>query len=390
MKSTFFKGFAIAGLIAVGGLVLAGEGRAQEIKLGQTMPYSGTGSAWATIGRAHGAYFDMLNAKGGINGHKVKLISLDDSYSPPKTVEQTRKLVEQEQILAIFGSLGTGGLVATKEYLVGKGVPQLFLSIGSDIWGTPEARKLGTLFAPLRHTETDAYARYIMAKRPNAVIGVLSQNDDFGRELVKALKISLKDKASQIVKEVTYEATDATVDSQIIALKSAGVDTFVNFANPKFSIQAIRKASDIQWKPEHILFSFSALIDGVFKPAGLDKSTGIVTATYMKDPKDPIWANDTGVKDYLDFMKTYYPSGDPNGMMNAMGYTAAQMVTQALLRAGNDLSRENIAKQAKSIPEMQLPMILPGIKFGTKADSLTGLNDMKLQRFDGTRWVLMD
>lgn len=379
------------GAVALGMTLIAPAGAQtpQEIKLGQTMPYSGTGSAWATIGRAHAAYFEMLNSKGGINGRKVKLVSLDDSYSPPKTVEQTRKLVEQERVLAIFGSLGTGGLVATKDYLVGKGVPQMFLSIGNNIWG-PEADKLGTLFAPLRHTETDVYARFIAKTRPNAKIGILSQNDDFGRELVKAMKASLADKTSLVVKEVTYEATDATVDSQIIALKSAGVDTFINFANPKFTIQAIRKAADIDWKPEHILFSFSALIDGVFKPAGLDKSAGIVTATYMKDPKDPLWVNDQGVKDYLEFMKTYYPSGDPNDLMNTMGYTAGMMVTQALTRAGEDLSRENIAKQAKNIPEMQLPMVLPGIKFGTKPDSVTGFNDMKLQRFDGTRWVLLD
>jgi ABC-type branched-subunit amino acid transport system substrate-binding protein len=370
-------------------LAISPSAAQQEIKLGQTMPYSGTGSAWGTIGRAHSAYFDMLNAKGGINGRKVKLVSLDDGYSPPKTVEQTRKLVEQERVVAIFGSLGTGGLVATKDYLIGRGVPQLFLSIGNNIWG-PEADKIGTLFAPLRHTETDVYARYIAVKRPDAKIGILSQNDDFGRELVKAMKLSLKDNATKIVKEVTYEATDATVDSQIIALKTAGVDTFINFANPKFTIQAIRKASDIEWKPEHILFSFSALIDGVFKPAGLDKSAGIVTATYMKDPKDPLWANDQGVKDYLDFMKTYYPSGDPNDLMNSMGYTAGMMVTQALQRAGDDLSRDNIAKQAKSIPEMQLPMVLPGIKFSTRPDSVTGLHDMKLQRFDGARWALMD
>jgi branched-chain amino acid transport system substrate-binding protein len=362
----------------------------QEIKLGQTMPFSGTGSAWSTIGRAHAAYFEMLNAKGGINGRKVRLISLDDSYSPPKTVEQTRKLVEQERVLAIFGSLGTGGLVATKDYLVGKGVPQMFLSIGNNIWGPGEAAKLGTLFAPLRNTETDVYARYIIARHPAGKIAVLSQNDDFGRELVKALRASLGDKASMIVKEVTYEATDATVDSQIIALKSAGADVFVNFANPKFAIQAIRKAGDIQWKPEHILFSFSALIDGVFKPAGIEKSTGIITATYMKDPKDPIWANDPAVKDYLDFMKTYYPNGDPNDLMNTMGYTAGQMVTQALILAGDDLSRENLAKQAKNIAPMQLPMVLPGIKFSTRADSVTGLHDMKLQRFDGQHWVLMD
>ena len=377
------------------GLVLAAASTAPaqqpaEIRLGQTMPYSGTGSAWATIGRSHEAFFRMLNANGGINGHKIVLVSLDDSYAPPKTVEQTRKLVEQDKVLAIFGSLGTGGLVATKSYLVGKGVPQLFLSIGSDIWGEPEAAKLGTLFAPLRQTETDAYARYLREKHSAAKIGILSQNDDFGRELVKAMKLSLGPMAASVVKEVTYEATDATVDSQIIALKSAGADTFINFANPKFTIQSIRKASDIQWKPEHILFSFSALVDTVLKPAGLDKAAGIVTATYMKDPKDPIWADDAGVKDYLAFMKTFYPNGDPNDMMNTMGYTSAQMVSQALKQAGDDLSRENIAKQAKNISPMQLPLILPGISFGTSPESVTGLHDMKLQRFDGSRWVLLD
>jgi branched-chain amino acid transport system substrate-binding protein len=280
----------------------------QEIRLGQTMPYSGTGSAWATIGRAHGAYFDMLNAKGGINGRKVKLISLDDSYSPPKTVEQTRKLVEQERVLAIFGSLGTGGLVATKDYLVAKGVPQLFLSIGNNIWGAG-ADNLGTLFAPLRNTETDVYARYIAKNRPNAKIGILSQNDDFGRELVKAMKTSLGDKASQIVKEVTYESTDPTVDSQIIALKSAGVDTFINFANPKFAIQAIRKAADIGWKPEHLLFSFSALIDGVFKPAGFDKASGIITATYIERSEGSTLGERSGGQGLSRFHEDVLPLG---------------------------------------------------------------------------------
>ena len=382
---------ALAGALAAsfGTACGAGAQAPSEIKLGQTMPYSGPAAAWATIGRAHRAYFEMINAKGGINGRKVQLVSLDDGGAPPKTVEQTRKLIEQEKVLAIFGTLGTAGLAATKDYLVGRGVPQLFLSIGNNLWGDADAAKWSTVFAPLRETETDAYVRYIREKRPDAKIGVLSQNDEFGRELVKALKHSLGDKAGQVIKEVTYEVTDPTVDSQIIQLKSAGVDTFVDFAGPKFAIQSIRKAADIGWKPDHLLFSFSALIDGVFKPAGLDKATGIITATYMKDPKDPGMASDAGVKEYLEFMRTYYPEGDPNDMMNSMGYTEGQMVTQTLLQAGSDLSRENIARQAKNISEMSLPMMIDGIKFTTRPDSVTGIRDLHLPRFDGTRWIPM-
>lgn len=387
---TALKALSFAGAL-VSALPLASlpAHAADEIKLGQTMPYSGAGSAWATIGRAQSAYFDMLNANGGINGHKVVLLSLDDAYAPPKTVEQTRRLVERDGVQAIFGSMNTGGLMATKDYLAAKKIPQLFVSIGANIWKDDPAR-LGTIFAPLRQTETNAYANQIIGTKPDARVGVLYQNDEFGRELAHVFRISMGDKASLIVKEVSYETTDATVDSQIIDLMSNKVDVFVNFANPKFAMQAIRKSSELGWKPQQYLFSFSALVDSVLAPAGLDASTGIVTATYMKDPSDPAWADDQGVKDYLAFMKTYYPQGDANNMMNTMGYTAGQMATQVLKQAGNDLSGENIALQARSVKPMQLPMVLPGIEFATSADSVTGFHSMKLQRFDGKRWQLLN
>jgi branched-chain amino acid transport system substrate-binding protein len=354
-----------------------------EITLGQTMPYSGPLSAYGTIGKAETAYFAMINEQGGINGRKIKLISLDDGYSPPKTVEQTRKLVEQENVLADFNPLGTPTNTAIHKYLNDKKVPQLFVATGATKWGDPEHFPWTIGWQPNYQTEGHIYAKYILEKLPDAKISVLYQNDDYGKDYLKGLKDGLGAKADKmIIAEQTYEPSDPTIDSQVVSLQSTGATAFYNVATPKFAAQAIRKSYDVGWKPAQFLNSVSASISAVIEPAGPEKAVGIITAIYAKDPTDPQWKNDKGYQDWLAWMKKYLPDGDTADAFNVYGYNVAMTLVQVLKQCGNDLSRENIMKQAASL-NLDLPMLLPGVNVSTGPKQFFPIREMQLSKFNG-------
>ena len=360
-----------------------------EIKIGQTMPYSGPASAYGTIGRVEAAYLNKINSEGGINGRKIKLISLDDAYSPPKTVEQTRKLIEQEEVLLIFGSLGTATNSAIHKYVNSKQVPHLFISAGAAKWADPQNYPWTMPWNVPFQTEAHIYAKYLLKERPNAKIAILYQNDDFGRDYVKGLRDGLGEKAGKmIVAEATYEATDSTVDSQIVTLRASNADTFFNVPSPKFGAQAIRKVHDLGWRPLYIMANTGSSIGSVLTPAGLDKSTGIISAVYFKaDPTEPEWRDDAGAKAYLEFMKKYYPDGDLLDGANVFGYSAVQLLVYVLKQCGDSLTRENVMRQATSLKNVELPMLLPGMTVNTSPTDYRPLKQMQLVRFDGKRYV---
>jgi branched-chain amino acid transport system substrate-binding protein len=359
-----------------------------EITLGQTMPYSGPLSAYGTIGRAESAYFDMINAEGGVNGRKIKLISLDDGYSPPKTVEQTRRLVEEDHVLADFNPLGTPTNTAIQRYLNDHKVPQLFVATGATKWGDPKHFAWTMGWQPTYQTEGHIYAQYLLEHMPNAKVAILFQNDDYGKDYVKGFTDVLGDKAkSIIVKEASYEATDANVESQMIELQASGADVFFNVSSPKFAAQAIRKAHDIGWKPLEFLNSVSNSVAAVLTPAGLEASKGIITAQFIKDPTDPVWQNDPGYKDWLAWMDKWYPSGDKKEVFNVYAYSTAQTMVQVLKQCGDDLTRENVMKQAANLHHLALPMLLPGITVDTGPTDWYPVKQEQLAKFDGTTWV---
>ncbi len=358
------------------------------VKLGQTMPYSGPASAYGTQGRTEVAYFNMLNAAGGINGRKVELLSLDDAYSPPKTVEQTRKLVESEQVLALVNSIGTATNAAVQRYLNTKKVPQLLVSTGATRWNDPAKFPWTTPGFASYSFEGKVYGRHIAAATPNAKIAILWQNDDAGRDYVSGFKEGLGDAVRNVVKEASYEVTDPTVDSQVIQLKSSGADTLFMMATPKFGAQAIRKIAEIGWKPAFYVASVASSRVQTLQPAGLENAKGIVTATALKDPSDPVWANDPAVLAYMKFMRDWYKEGDPLNSGNVFGYTVAQTVEHILRNAGDDLTRENVLKQATTIKNLALPMYLPGVVMNVSPTNYTTVNALRLQRFDGNRWVV--
>ena len=360
-----------------------------EIKIGQTMPYSGPASAYGTIGRAEMAYFQKINDEGGINGRKIKLISVDDGYSPPKTVEMIRKLVEQDEVLFIFQSLGTPSNSAIHKYMNAKKVPQLFVATGATKWGDPKEYPWTMGWQPNYQTEGKIYAKDILINHPNAKIGVLYQNDDFGKDLLKGLKDGLGDKAAKmIVAEATYEVTDPTVDSQLVSLKGAGADVLVDITTPKFAALAIRKVYDMGWKPTHYLNNVGASVGSVLTPAGLEKSVGLITVAYLKDAVDAQWANDPAMKEYRAFMAKYAPDANAIDANNVYGYTAAQTLVYVLKQCGDDLTRANIMKQAANIKDLQLPLALPGIKINTSPTDFYPFESLQLEKFDGKQWVL--
>jgi ABC-type branched-subunit amino acid transport system substrate-binding protein len=335
------------------------------------------------------AYFQMVNDQGGVNGRKIRLISLDDGYSPPKAVEQTRKLIEQEGVLALFQPLGTANNSAIHKYVNTRKVPHLLLSTGATKFSDPANFPWTMRFNPAYQTEGEVYASYLLKNRPGAKIAVLYQNDDFGKDVLKGVKDRLgKDGAKMIVAEASYETTDATVDSQILTLKASGADTFINIATPKFAAQAIRKVADSGWKPLHILDNVSSSVGSVLAPAGLDKSVGLVTLAYLKDPNDPQWKDDPAMLEWRAFMGRYYREGDPKDVFNVYGYLAAQTMVQILKQCGNDLTRENVMRQAASLKNLKLPLLLPGMTINTSPSDYSLIEEGQLMRFNGTQWVL--
>ena len=360
-----------------------------EIKIGNTNPYSGPASAYGAIGKSIAAYFRMVNDRGGINGRKINFISYDDGYSPPKTVEQVRKLVESDGVLLLFNTLGTPTNTAIHKYINQKKVPHIFIASGATKWGDPKNFPWSIGWQPNYQSESQIYATYIKDKHPNAKIAVLYQNDDYGKDYLKGFKDGLGDKAkSMIVSEAPYETTDLTVDSQVVSLKSSGADLFFNITIPKFAAQAIKKAAEIGWKPVHILNSVSNSIGGVLQPAGFENSKDILSTFYLKDPIDPQWKDDAGYKEWVAFMDKYYPDGDKTNVFTVFGYTVAQALVDTLKRCGDTLTRENVMKQVASIKDLELPMLLPGVKANTSASDFFPLKQLQMGRFDGKAWEL--
>ena len=357
-----------------------------EIKVGNIMPYSGPASAYGVIGKIEDAYFKMINEQGGINGRKINFISYDDSYSPPKAVEQARKLVESDEVLFLFGPLGTPSNSAIQKYMNSKKVPQLFVATGATKWNDPKEFPWTTPFYPPYAQEAKIYAKYIAKELPNAKIGVIYQNDDFGKDYLKGFKEGLGEKAGLIVKELSYEVTDPTIDSQIVNLKAAGADVLMTITTPKFGAQAIRKVADLGWKPTHFIVSVASSIGGVLEPAGLEASTGLMTALATKVVGDPAWDTDKGVQDYLAFMKQWYPEGNPIDGSNQIGYLSAQFTAIILKNCGDVLTRENLLKQATNLSKVSLPLLLPGITVSVSPTDYSTFDTFKLAKFDGKTW----
>ncbi len=359
----------------------------KEIKVGGIMPYSGPASAYAAIGKAEAAYFRKINDEGGINGRKINFISVDDGYSPPKAVEMARKLVEQDEVLLIFNPLGTPSNSAIHKYMNAKKVPQLFVATGASKWNDPKGFPWTMGWQPNYQTEAVIYAKHILQTKPNAKIAVLFQNDDYGKDYLKGFKDGLGDKVKMIVAEVSYETSDPTVDSQIVQLQGSGADVFFNITTPKFAAQAVRKAYDIGWKPVQYLNNVSASIGSVLVPAGLEKSMGLITTQYLKDPLDNAWKNDAAMNDWKAFMAKYYPDGDLKDGSNVYGYTAAQGLVQVLKQCGDLLTRENVMKQAASLKDFSPSLALPGVKVNTSPTDFAPFQQMQMARFDGKEWV---
>ena len=389
----FAAGLGAAGIVAFA-IPAFGAGAAEmrgvtatEIRIGQTMPYSGPVSAFGALGKGEVGYFRMLNERGGINGRKVNLISLDDGYAPPKTVEQTRRLVESDEVALIFSSIGTAHNTAIAKYLQGKNVPQLFLASGAskfaDIAQYPQAT-MGVQ-APFRY-EARLYARYALAKNPEARFAVISQNDDYGRDYLLGLKDVLGDKYDAVVTAATYEFTDPTIDSQIVKLKASGAGVLVIAATPKFAAQAIRKAYEIGWRPMTFLSNVAVWISTVMQPAGLEAGIGILSTAYVKDPDDPSLADDPGVKAWREFMTKYIPEADQHDTNYVNAYNSAMALEAVLKACGDDLSTENILKQAYSIRDLELPMLLPGIRINTSPTDHVPVDQMQFMRFNGKSW----
>jgi branched-chain amino acid transport system substrate-binding protein len=349
---------------------------ATEIKIGNTNPYSGPASAYGTIGKS-------------INGRKINFITYDDGYSPPKTVEMARKLVEQDQVLLLFQTLGTPSNTAIHKYMNQQKVPQLFVATGATKWGDPKNFPWTMGWQPNYQNESKVYAQYIMKNIPDAKIGILYQNDDYGKDYLHGFEAGLGDAAKKlIVLKQSYEVTDPTVDSQIVNLKNSGANVFFNITIPKFAVQAIKKAHDIGWKPTHFLNNVSSSVSVVLRVAGIEASKGLITSLYFKDPTDPQWKNDPAMKEWVAFMKKYYPEGNVEDAFNVYGPMTAQTLVQVLKQCGNDLSRANVMKQAASLQNFELPLLLPGIKINTSPTDFYPIEQEQLAKFDGERWAL--
>jgi branched-chain amino acid transport system substrate-binding protein len=394
MKLKTFK-LAAAGLAS---LALAGSALAQkkydtgandkEIVVGNINPYSGPASAYGSIGKSIGAYFDKINAEGGINGRKIRYISVDDGYNPAKTVEQARKLVEQDEVFILFQPLGTPPNSAIHKYMNDKKVPHLFVATGATKWGDPKNFPWTMGWQPNYQSEAKIYAAHLLETKPNAKVAILFQNDDYGKDYLKGFEDGLGEKGkSMIVSKISYEVTDPTVDSQMVSLKGSGADTFFNITTPKFAAQAIKKAAEIGWRPTHYLNSVSASVGTVMTPAGLENGVGIITAQYIKDPTDPQWQKGKEWDDWLAWMDKYQPSADKKDAQTVYGYTVAQGLVQVLKQCGDNLTRENVMKQAAAL-DITLPMLLPGVNVKTASDDFYPIEREQLARFSGKTWDL--
>src|SRR5881296_4110941 len=393
--TTMLSRTVLSALVAVLALVVPATAAdtpgvtATEIKIGNTNPYSGPASAYGTIGKVIGAYFKKVNEEGGVNGRKINYITYDDAYTPPKTVEMVRKLVEQDQVAALFQTLGTPTNTAIHKYVNQQKVPHLFVATGATKWNDPQHFPWTMGFQPNYQTEGRIYAQYILKNLPDAKIGILYQNDDYDKDYLKGFEDGLGEAAKKmIVLKQSHEVTDPTIDSQIVNLKNSGANVFYNVTIPKFAVQAIKKAHDIGWKPLHLLNNVSASVDVVLKPAGLAASRDLITVLYLKDPTDPQWKNDQGMRDWLAFMQKYYPEGNTKDAFNVYAYTVAQGLVHVLKQCGNDLSRENVMRQAANIKNLSLPLLLPGIKVNTGPTDFYPIEQEQLARFDGERWAL--
>ena len=360
-----------------------------EIKIGNTGPYSGPASSYGTIPKSMAAYYRMVNDQGGVNGRKINFISYDDGYTPPKTVEMTRKLVEQDQVLAVTSPLGTPTNSATWHYMNQHQVPQLFIASGATKWDDPKGHPWTIGWQPNYQSEGRIYASFIVTDRPDGKIGVLYQNDDAGKDYLKGVTDGLGDKhKSMIVLAASYEPTDPTIDSQIVAMKAAGCDVLVTAAIPKMAAQAIKKAAEIEWKPLHVLTSVANSVGATLKPAGLEISKGVVSDFYLKDPTDPQWEDDPGFKAWLTFMDKYYPDGDKSDSGNLYGPSIAATTVQVLKQCGDELTRENVMKQAANLHDFTTPLLLPGVEINTSPTDFAPIKQVQMARFDGTRWQL--
>jgi ABC-type branched-subunit amino acid transport system substrate-binding protein len=388
-----FRLTALAGLAAI---IAAGPVSAQnkydpgatdtEIKIGNTNPYSGPASAYGTIGKTIAAYFKKVNDEGGVNGRKINFISYDDGYSPPKTVEQARKLVESDEVLFLAQPLGTAANTAIQKYMNAKKVPQLFVATGATKFGDPKNFPWTMSWNPSYQAEGRIYAKYILEKYPSGKIAVLYQNDDYGKDLLQGLKDGLGGKAGMIVSEVSYETSAPTVDSQIVQLKSSGADIFINIATPKFAAQAIKKVAELGWKPVHFLNNVSVSVGAVLKPAGFENAKDVLSTGYLIEPSDPQWKDDPGLKKWEAFMDKYYPDGDKASSFTAYGYAAAQTIVQVLKQCGNELTRENVMKQAATLKNFKPDIFIPGITVNTSPTDFFPIEQMQMMKFDGARW----
>jgi branched-chain amino acid transport system substrate-binding protein len=359
-----------------------------EIKIGNIMPYSGPASAYGVIGKTEEAYFNKINNEGGVNGRKIKFVTYDDGYSPPKAVEQVRKLVESDEVLLVFNPLGTPSNTAIQKYLNSKKVPQLFVATGATKWNDPKDFPWTMGWQPSYQSEAHIYAKYLMKEKPDAKIAVLFQNDDFGKDYLKGLKDALGAKTSMIIAEESYETSEPSIDSHIVKLKSTGADVFLSITTPKFAAQAIKKLAEVDWHPLHIVSNVSASVGGVIKPAGFENAQGILSAAYAKDGADPQWDNDPGMKKFFDFLAKYYPDGNKLDGSVVYGYGAAQTMVKVLQMCGDDLTRANVMKQAASLKDFTPDTLLPGITINTSPTDFAPIEQLQMMRFKGEKWDL--